>query len=55
MSLVRSKDVLKQYNIKKNLEIEKIDKEKWNYSKVIQAIMDRNFQHDLEDIIVILK
>lgn len=55
MSLIKSKNALKQYDIRENLEIEKTDKRKGNNFRIMQAITDRNFWHDLEDMIKILK
>lgn len=55
MSLIKSKDALKQYNTRKDLEIEKSDEVKGNHSRKIQTITDHNFCHNFEDMIEIFK
>lgn len=55
MPLIKSKDALRRYGTREDLEIEKSDEGKGNHSRIMQAITDRKFWHDLEDMIEIFK
>lgn len=54
-SLLRSKNALKRYGTRDDLDHEKSEEGKGNYARMMETIMDRNFWHDLEDMIEILK
>lgn len=54
-SLLRSKDALRRYGTRDDLDYEKSDEGKGSHSKMMESITDRNFWHDLEDLIEILK
>ena len=54
-SLLQSKDALRRYGTRNNLDHEKSNEGKGSHVKMIDIIMNHNFWHDLKDIIEILK
>ena len=54
-SLLQSKDALRRYGTRDDLDYEKSDEGKGSHSKMIESITNRNFWYDLEDLIEIYK
>ena len=54
-SLLQSKDALRRYGTRDNLDYEKSDKRKESHSKMMESITDRNFWHNLKNLIEILR
>lgn len=54
-SLLRSKDALRRYGTRDDLDHEKSEEGKGNHVRMMETIIDPNFWHDLEDMIEILK